>query len=255
MTQNTITRLTESITNQSRPIATTLAGLVVVTLLVGTLTGGAVAAGGTTSGPAAIGASQPAAQNASNATSAPLIVSDSLVVSGETNGPSEGGCSVQNRYYRGQKVVFRVKVINPQTGAEMDNTSLNGVTVHVPSGNGSTKDLNAGWGKHGTDHFWAVAWTVPSGYPAGKVNYTISVTNHQSQKVNFAVPPSELTVVDKSLSQVKQAANSSSQSGNASSQGSPSAPSQGSLPWVFWLVVVVVAIVVIGLVYNGSRQE
>jgi len=247
-------RIVASIHEQTRAVSVGLVSLALVAALVGAFSGGVLAvpsspgALSTPSSPGQSGGSGAGvdAQNATQ-TGTPYIVSDSIVVSGDKPlAPGQSDCGVANQFYRGQKAIFRIKVVDPQTGQQLNGSQLSGVTVHVTSGNGTT--LKAAYGKHGTDHFWTAAWTVPDSFPSGKVNYSIGVTNGRAERVNFAVPESELTVLNKSVSDVQ----TSGSGGSGSGQPGPSQPT--SLPIVFWAVVVVVAAVVVGLVWNAERQ-
>lgn len=246
MTPDTTDPRTDSTSNRSRTITLALVAIALVgALAVGI---GGVAAAPATQPAAGAAGSNGTAASPQTSSDAPLIVSDSIVIAGGSTAPGQATCQVTNRFYHGQKMVFRIKVIDPQSGQQLSNDSLQQVDVNIPQADGSTKSLEAEWGQHpGGDHFWSIAWTVPDGYPSGPVDYSISVTNHQAERVNFAVPPSQLTVLNESLSDVK-ASSSGGSSGPAQSGGST------SLPLVFWLVVLVVAVVVVGLVWNAERR-
>jgi len=235
MTHEPHSRPVELLRNATRLGLVCLACLGLLVGAAGAFSGGVAAASGTHAGPrTAAAASQ---------SDPPLIVSDSIVISGDTAlAPGQSDCGVTNQFYHGQKAVFRIKVIDPQTGQPMNDSQLQGVSVHITSGGGQT--LPAKFGTHGPDQFWAVAWTVPASFPSGQVNYTIDVTGQQAQTVSFAVPPSQLTVLNKSVNDL----------GAASSGGSTPASGSPSLPLVFWVVVIVVAAVVIGLVWDAERQ-
>lgn len=231
-------RLTGSLHERPQLATTALICIVLATAGVSAFSGGVIA----TSNPSP---NQWNAQNASQS-QAPLIVTHDVVISGDKPlAPGQSDCGLTSQFYHGQKSVFRVKVINPATGKAMNSSQLKGVSVHITSGSGTT--LQAKYEKHGNDRFWVAPWIIPSSVPAGKVNYTISVTGQNAQPVNFAVPESEMTVLNKSVSDIKQ-----TQSG--SSNQTPSSGQSGSLPIVFWVVVVAVAVIVVGLIWNAERQ-
>ena len=229
-------RLVEPIQKRRRKVSIGLVCLVLVVAFTGAISAGTVA----THGPRAT------RWNAQNAQSnAPLIVTQDVVVSGDKPlAPGQSDCGLTNQFYHGQKAVFRIKVIDPQTGKPMSASQLKGVTVHISSGGGKT--LQATYQKQGNDTFWVAPWVIPNSFPSGSVHYTISVTGQHSQTVQFNVPESEMTVLNKLISNVQ------TQQPGQSSQ--PTGQSAASLPIVFWVVVVVVALVVIGLVWNAERQ-
>jgi len=226
-------RLTETFHRQLRTVSVGLACLAVLAAFSGMASAGTVATH-------RVHQRRWNAQNASQST-APLIVTHDVVVSGDNPlGPGQSDCGLTNQLYHGEKAVFRVKVIDPKTGKPMGKSQLEGVTIHVTSGGGKT--LEASYEKHGNDTFWVAPWVVPSSFPSGPVNYTISVNGQHVEPVQFNVQESELTVLNKSVKSVNQ------------QQGSGQSGKPASLPLVFWVVVGVVAVVVVGLVWNGERQ-
>lgn len=135
----------------------------------------------------------------STGSDAPYIVDHDTVVAAETPAQGQGPCSLQNRFLHGQKVVFRVKVVDPATGDQLTGDDLSGVTVNVESGSAPTLDMEYGPHppKNPTDEYWVVAWTVPDGFPAGPVEYAIEVAgDHPAKTVSFNVPPSNLVVLE-----------------------------------------------------------
>jgi len=83
----------------------------------------------------------------------------------------DGACTPRGRYAPGERVVFRVRVLNMQT-AEMARDAT--VTVRLADGTVlpmrfSGHPANA----PPTDEFWATSWTVPTETPPGVVRFTI----------------------------------------------------------------------------------
>lgn len=210
-------------------------GALVMLLLVSVVAGGlgsGVAAATTTPS----GSGSPTRPAVGNATSSPLIVTHSIVVSGGTHTPNEGPCSLQSRFYHGQKVIFRIKVVNPQTGAEMNGSQLSGVSVKLPNG----KSVKAQYRHHGNGTFWIAPWTIPSSYPSGTVNYQIAVNGSNAKAVRYNVHDSQLTVLNSSLSVVK-----AHQSGQTNQSV--------SLPIGFWALFAifgVATLAIVGLAWN-----
>src|SRR5262249_23283607 len=106
-----------------------------------------------------------------------------------------GTCSPQGRYAPGERVVFRARVLDPQTG-EMARDA----TVTVRLDNGTTLPMRyTGHPANAppTDEFWATSWTVPADASPGVVRYTVDAvegarTGHFEP---FNVESSLLTIV------------------------------------------------------------
>ncbi|MFB6163872.1 MAG: hypothetical protein ABEJ31_01820 [Haloarculaceae archaeon] len=146
----------------------------------------------------------------------PYIVNADTVVSAETTAQGQGPCSLQNQFLHGQKVIFRAKVIDPETGDELTGEDLSGVKVDIKSGSAPT--IPMGYGPHPpqqpADEYWVAPWTVPDGFPKGQVDYSIVVEGDRSAKtVRFDIPPSSLTVLEGTY-QGSSGTNSTDGSGN-----------------------------------------
>lgn len=159
---------------------------------------------GGTSAPAA-----PAAAPAAPAAPAfnQLIVSAD-VVRGATNVPQEKRgelvCVQASRYGRNERVVWRIKVMDPKTGAFLTDKEVGQVEVKLKDG----QVFAAKFGPHGkapdpVENFWTAGWTIPINYPSGSMPFTISVTATDGRTgVNvpdFKVPAAFLTVLDSSV--------------------------------------------------------
>ncbi|MFB6169538.1 MAG: hypothetical protein ABEJ06_00170 [Haloarculaceae archaeon] len=133
----------------------------------------------------------------------PLIVTHDTVLSAETVGKNQAPCSLQNQFLHGQKVIFRIDVIDPDTGEELDDKAVDGVSVNIKNGDGQTVD--AFYSPHPpdnpTDKYWVAPWTIPGSFPAGPVNYEIVVDASREAKVHrFDVPPANLMVLEGTFS-------------------------------------------------------
>jgi hypothetical protein len=137
------------------------------------LAAGAVACGGSSKKDEA--SAQPAATQAPAASGKLFIDLDT--VRGSTGIPTEQrtakSCVQANKIPLGGQVVWRIKVVDPRTGAEMDDKTLTSVTVSLSDG----QTLTAKYGGHPAaapvESFWAVSWNVPANYPTGAVDYKV----------------------------------------------------------------------------------
>ena len=126
---------------------------------------------------------------------APYIVVHDIVVGAESTPAVTPPCQPQSLFAPGQQVVWRIKVIDPQTGNPVKPNRLKSVQVRFKSG----KTFDAQYFPHGeggaTDKYWTATWTIPKDYPAGPVNYSIVVQDSRpSKEVTFNVGPL-LTIV------------------------------------------------------------
>lgn len=104
-----------------------------------------------------------------------------------------------SRDLHNQQVVWRIKVLDPATGANLDNKAIDKVIVTLTDG----QKFQAKFALHpkdkATDNFWATSWTIPESYPSGTVPYTITAEakdGRKSAQTVFNVAPSSLIVVD-----------------------------------------------------------
>ena len=107
----------------------------------------------------------------------------------------DGTCTPRGRYAPGERVVFRVQVLNAQT-AEMAPDAT--VTVRLADGTVlpmrySGHPANA----PPTDEFWATSWTVPADTLPGVVRFTIEAVDGPlaGRFQPFNVESSLLTIV------------------------------------------------------------
>lgn len=128
---------------------------------------------------------------------APLIVFGDMVY-GHENPPEGASCTLNNRYSPGQMVVFRIRVLDPMDGTDMDDTELE--TVELQLADGQTFAMT--FGEHPprapTDAYWTVGWTVPEGYPSGVLEYTVIATGLDGRvgELNmFPIESSTLTIL------------------------------------------------------------
>lgn len=86
-------------------------------------------------------------------------------------------CTQQSRFPQGQRIVWRMKAIDPTTGKYMDDKQIASFTITYPDGK-SDKLVYGGHGgtkENPADYLWAVGYTVALDYPTGVFNYKIEV--------------------------------------------------------------------------------
>lgn len=128
---------------------------------------------------------------------APLIVFGDMVY-GHENPPEGRSCTLNNRFTHEQMVVWRVKVVDPASGVEMDDAELD--TVELRLADGETFELTFGEHPPGdpTDAYWTTSWTIPTGYPTGVLDYTVLATapdGRTGELIPFPIESSTLTIV------------------------------------------------------------
>ncbi len=151
---------------------------------------------------------------------------DQLIVAGDTvrgHIPSEAGpsCAVNSQWYRGEMIVWRVRVFDPETGNQVPaNPSdlipaipdadaiaalTEGLTVTLHLSDGQSFPMH--FGGHGgdkegqrADYFWTFGWVIPADYPTGTVEDWITVDWSAEFKTGrsqpFQVPPAMLNIME-----------------------------------------------------------
>lgn len=157
--------------------------------------------------------------SAQEATAAPEGgTANQLIVYGDTvqggkNVPedqaAERSCVLTNRFPRNAEVVWRVEVIDPETGQAMDDTMLDKVEVTLSDG----QVFEMEYGPHpppprpARDSYWTVPWTIPADYPTGTLGYTVRATDPQGrigEFMPFDIPSSLLTVTEEVLQEIAE---------------------------------------------------
>lgn len=164
----------------------------------------------------AAGCSDAAEETEETSTTA-IAVQEPLVlqadtVSGPLNIPEEqlaagAVCVQQSRFARNSEIVWRARVIDPVTGEELGDDTLE--TVVVELGDGQTLDMR--YGQHPrdnpTDSFWTTSFDIPVDYPTGTLDYEIVATAADGRTGDFRpfdVAPSLLTVTDEVLETIEE---------------------------------------------------
>lgn len=127
----------------------------------------------------------------------PLIVFGDMVI-GHVNVEESRTCTLNNRFRPGQMVVWRIEVVDPTTGEEMNADQLSEVELQLADG----QTFEMQYGEHPadepTDVYWTAFWNIPEDYPSGVVDYTVVATAEDGRtgELNkFPIETSTLTVV------------------------------------------------------------
>lgn len=118
-------------------------------------------------------------------------------------------CVLSSRFPRNSQIVWRARVIDPKTGAPMDDLMLDKVEVTLSDG----QTLEMEYGAHPPapnpprDYYWTIDWLIPKDYPTGTFGYTIMATGKEGQTGEFKpfdVAPSLPTVTDEVLQDIAE---------------------------------------------------
>lgn len=129
--------------------------------------------------------------------------------------PSDYGptCALNNLFHRGEMIVWRIKIIDPETGNQVpratsalmadqpDKDALAKlgeeatIMIHLSDG----QSFPAHFGLHGNaDYFWTFGWEIPADYPTGMidVNITADWNGKSGEWTPNPIPPSLMTVLE-----------------------------------------------------------
>ena len=85
------------------------------------------------------------------------------------------GCAQTNVFKRGEQVVFRIWGFDLKTGDQLSTDTVDTATVTIP---GVADPLKLNYGAHGATgnkvFFWSTPWIVPTTFPLGDFNATVS---------------------------------------------------------------------------------
>lgn len=140
----------------------------------------------------------------------PLVI-QADTVSGPLNIPEQergsAVCVQQSRFARNSEIVWRARVIDPVSGEELGDDTLESVVVSLGDG----QELEMRYGPHPrdnpTDSFWTTSFDIPADYPTGTLDYEIVATGPDGETATFSpfdVAPSLLTVTDQVLEAIEE---------------------------------------------------
>jgi hypothetical protein len=107
-------------------------------------------------------------------------------------------CILTNRFVRGDQVVFRIRLTDPDTGQNLDASGVNGVRVEVSYGQTFPMKFGPHPPRNSTDHFWTASWRIPADHPTGSLSYKVIAVAKDGATLSwepFKVAASQLTVV------------------------------------------------------------
>lgn len=109
-----------------------------------------------------------------------------------------GVCVLNSQFKRGDRVAFRVRVMDPK-GQPADDKKLKTVMIQLPDGKQFPMRYGAHPPKDSTDHFWSASWGIPADYPTGTFAYKVIATDMDNQTQAwspFNVDKSQLTIAE-----------------------------------------------------------
>ncbi len=120
-----------------------------------------------------------------------------LIIQADMTIGAPGPCILQSRFSPGDRVVFRAKVFDGQTGQEVRDGT---VTVRFENGNTVAMRYEAHPPPQvgpSTDEYWAGVWAIGPNTPLGVVHYSIEASSGRrtGTYVPFNYEGSMLTVV------------------------------------------------------------
>lgn len=150
-----------------------------------------------------------------------LILTGDMVRGSEA--PKGPVCVLNSQYQRGESVVFRASVIDPETGKALPAdpgellaratpptmeeliAMVDGITVVAHLSDGQSFPMH--FGPHPppqagppADYFWSVSWVIPEDYPTGTIDSWVTADWPAESKAGrwdpFNVFPAKLTVVE-----------------------------------------------------------
>lgn len=127
-----------------------------------------------------------------------LIVVDSIVWGREGIHDEALTCAQTSRFFHGEQIVWRIKVVDPVTGAEMTDADLTSVEVMLVTGEVFEAEYGGHPPRDPVDEYWTTAWVVPDDFPTGVLDYSIEALandGRMGELVVFPLTVSSLTIV------------------------------------------------------------
>lgn len=133
-----------------------------------------------------------------SAQEAPKLFFEGDMVRG--NGPTAQGpgCVLNNLFKRGETVIFRLRVLDPRTGANLDEKGVKNLTLELSNGDKFAMNFHGHPPKEPGDWFWVAGWPIPAEQPTGSLTYKVTATTLAGETLvwkPFNVKPTQLTVL------------------------------------------------------------
>jgi len=97
-------------------------------------------------------------------------------------------CVKSGAFARGQRIVFRMEVVDTSTGKVLQTADVRTATVRLPNG----EEVALRYGRHGnletSPWFWVAVWDVPLDYPLGVLDYSVTVTTQDGKSITVKDP-------------------------------------------------------------------
>jgi hypothetical protein len=143
--------------------------------------------------------------DATPAVAANLFVSADIV-QGSKNIPEDeragNACVLRNVFARNSEVVWRARIMDPQTGDQMGDDQIDKLEIQLANG----EAIEMEYGPHPRNppqtFYWTGSWVVPKDSPTGSLDYTIVATAKDGRTGTwepFAVASSLPTITDEVL--------------------------------------------------------
>ena len=144
-------------------------------------------------------ASSPALISASKAQEAPKLFFEGDIVRGAGPTAKGPGCVLNSQFKRGETVIFRLRVLDPKTGGNIDDNGVKSITLEMSNGEKFTMNFHGHPPKEPGDWFWVAGWPIKDNQPSGSFSYKVTATTLAGDTVvwqPFKVKPSQLTIVE-----------------------------------------------------------
>lgn len=128
------------------------------------------------------------------ATSTSLVVYGDTVRAGEGLSPEQEdlACVPQLRYARSTTILWRVRVVDPDTGRTMGPGQVATLTLTLADGTVIPFHPHPPTDDGIVD--WRATWTVPADYPTGELDYTVAAVDQQG-RTGVMVPLGPVLIV------------------------------------------------------------
>ncbi len=129
---------------------------------------------------------------------APKLFFEGDVVRGAGPTAKGPGCVLNSHFKRGEIAIFRLRLLDPKTGASLDDKAVKGVIVELSNGEKFAMNYHQHPPKEPTDWFWVGGWPITEAQPTGSLTYKIIATTLSGDSVTwqpFKVASSQVTVV------------------------------------------------------------